>query len=205
MIPDLPVKNISTIKTKPPTQYFIKVPFTSQAPFGNWKAPFDESCEEASLLIVEFYLQKREFTPQIANQEIIKMTDWEKNNGFSMDITLQELGEIAKEYFRRDYEIFYDNQVNVEQIKKNIIEDHPVIIPAAGQLLGNPFYKGEGPPYHMLVITGYDENYFYTNDPGTKRGENFKYTQKTILNAIHDWTGDKKTIKQGGKKMMIVY
>lgn len=38
----------------------------------------------------------------------------------------------------------------------------------------------------MMVIRGYDETYFYTNDVGTRRGENFRYTHETIMDAMHD-------------------
>ena len=46
----------------------------------------------------------------------------------------------------------------------------------------------------MLVLIGYDENNFITNDPGTRRGEKYKYPQERVVNAIHDWTGTKETI-----------
>jgi hypothetical protein len=38
----------------------------------------------------------------------------------------------------------------------------------------------------MLVIRGYDEKYFYTNDVGTRLGENFPYAYAVIMDALHD-------------------
>ncbi|MBI4122698.1 MAG: hypothetical protein HY462_01740, partial [Parcubacteria group bacterium] len=36
-------------------------------------------------------------------------------------------------------------------------------------------------------IRGYTPTQFITNDPGTKRGEEFVYPYNTLINAIHDW------------------
>jgi len=57
----------------------------------------------------------------------------------------------------------------------------------------------------MLVIKGYDQNYFITNDVGTKRGENYKYKTDILFNAIHDYNGkDENYMRQGTKKMLII-
>ena len=49
-----------------PAKILIDVPFTSQAPFGKWDAYHEEACEEASLVMIEYYLQNKKLTPQIA-------------------------------------------------------------------------------------------------------------------------------------------
>jgi hypothetical protein len=71
-------------------------------------------------------------------------------------------------------------------------------------MLGNPYFSGDGPPYHMLVLTGYKRGKFITNDPGTRRGEGYMYKEDVIMNAIHDWAGSKETIRDGEKAMMVV-
>ena len=45
----------------------------------------------------------------------------------------------------------------------------------------------------MLVIIGFDDKTgeFITNDPGTKRGAEFRYKYKILLNAIHNWDHDR--------------
>jgi hypothetical protein len=65
-----------------------------------------------------------------------------------------------------------------------------VIIPAAGRLLGNPNFSGQGPIYHMLVVRGFDNKTgeFITNDPGTRKGEGYRYKYSVLINAIHDWS-----------------
>ena len=77
-------------------------------------------------------------------------------------------------------------------------------VPVAGRELGNPYFSGGGPWYHMLVITGYDGNRFITNDPGTKRGEDYKYSADVLIEAIHDWTGSKDTITSGAKTAVVI-
>jgi hypothetical protein len=182
----------------------LEVPFTSQAPFADWSQPYDEACEEASLLMAKHYLTGEPLDQERANTEIILLTDWQANEGYRVDVSISQLQEIAQDYFELESAIYYDDKVTAENIKKIISAGYPVIVPAAGQLLENPYFRGAGPPYHMLVITGYDQDEFYTNDPGTSRGEDFKYSISNLMNAVHDWTGDKSTIREGRKAMMVV-
>ncbi len=56
----------------------------------------------------------------------------------------------------------------------------------------------------MIILTGYDRNNFIAHDPGTQFGKNFMYPQATIINAIHEWTGSKITIKEGEKAMLVL-
>ena len=56
----------------------------------------------------------------------------------------------------------------------------------------------------MLVLTGYDERNFVTNDPGTRRGYGYKYTYSILYNAIHDWTGVKEDIEKGPIVVLVI-
>ncbi|MBD3244965.1 MAG: hypothetical protein GF335_03155 [Candidatus Moranbacteria bacterium] len=190
-----------------PQKAELEVPFTSQAPYKNWDPPYDEACEEASVIMVEYYLRGETLDLQQANKDITLMTDWEKNHGYKVDVSLENLSQIVQSYYKQNnYQtyVYKKDQVSIENIKKLITSGHPVIVPAAGQMLENPNFRGAGPPYHMLVITGFDKNHFFTNDPGTKNGRDFKYTYENLINSIHDWTGSKSTITQGEKAMMVI-
>ncbi|MEK7563213.1 MAG: C39 family peptidase [Patescibacteria group bacterium] len=192
-------------KTPLPSTFAIEVPFTPQAPHANWDDPYQESCEEASLLMVHWYLQgeKRAVVPaDEADRDLLALIRWETNKGYGEDVTLTQLGEVAKQYY--DYTPVIEETVTVERIKELLVAGYPVIVPIAGRDLGNPYFSGEGPWYHMLVIVGYDRNEFITNEPGTRRGEGYEYAYDVLIAAIHDWTGVKEEIRTGAKRMMIL-
>jgi len=186
-----------------PAKADIDVPFSSQAPFANWNAPYQEACEEMSLIMVHYFLEKKVLTPEIADKELRDLIKWEKENGYAEDVTITQLAEIACKYYDHCSNKLI-NDVTSEQIKSEISKGRPVIAPMAGRDLGNPYYSGEGPWYHMLVIRGYTKNKFITNDPGTRRGKGYKYAYSAIINAIHDWTGVKEEIRKGGKIMLVI-
>lgn len=182
------------------------VPFTSQAPFGNWDQPYQDACEEASLLMAHAGIVGMDLPSATADTELLKMIDFETDEkGWDHDITIDQLLVVAQEYY--DYStVRVDHAPTIQSIKQALADGNVVIAPMAGQLLGNPYYTPPGPEYHMLIIIGYDdaENQFITNDPGTKRGEGYRYSYTTAFNAIHDWIGAKETIQQGPKAVLIV-
>ena len=118
-------------------------------------------------------------------------------------MSIEDLAQIVEEYY--GYETTIISSISLASIKQQLDAGNPVIVPAAGRLLGNPYFSGEGPWYHMLVVTGYDSTHFITNDPGTKRGEGYRYQHTTLLNAIHDWTGVKEETAFGKKKALVMY
>ncbi len=198
-----------TIKeTTIPKQMLIKnVPFTSQAPYGKWDEVHEETCEEAAVLIVDKYLQGRReavLPPSEVEHDLQAMIEWEQGYfGTYLDTTIAQTATMAKEYSGyKNTSVAYD--IDVNDIKAQIAKGRPVIIPTAGRMLGNPYFTAPGPVYHFLVIIGYTQNEFITNDPGTRHGRYYHYKIDTVMNAIHDWTGKKSTIKQGRKAMMIL-
>lgn len=186
----------------PPTHILLDVPFTPQAPDANWDALHEEACEEASLLQVVAYYKKWDLTKERAEQEIQDLTAWEKENGYSDDITATELADIARTRYSLHATVSTD--VTQQSIEKALIDGTPVIVPLHGQDIGNPYYTQPGPPYHMLTIVGFDSNEVITNDVGTKRGKNYRYSFTTLINAVHDWTGNKDTVREGKKVMVVV-
>lgn len=185
-----------------PRKVLLDVPFSSQAPRANWDDPYQEACEEMSLIMVHSYLQNRELTLEDADGSLLALIAWETKLGYPHDVTLEQLSVIAEQYFNYKTEVSYE--VTIESIKQKLSEGKPVIVPAAGRKLGNPYFSGEGPWYHMLVIVGYDGKYFITNDPGTRRGKEYKYKQEVLLDAVHNWIGKKEEIEKGGKVMMTI-
>ncbi|PIR54451.1 hypothetical protein COU75_00880 [Candidatus Peregrinibacteria bacterium CG10_big_fil_rev_8_21_14_0_10_42_8] len=185
-----------------PKEASILVPFMVQAPNGNWDAPYQEACEEASVIMLDYYLRNSPLEPDQANREILQLVQWEEANSYKYDVSILDLEKIVQEYY--GYNTRVSENVTVESIKHEIAKGNPVIIPATGRDLDNPYYSGDGPWYHMLVVTGYDKKYFITNDPGTRHGLDYKYKHNVLLNAVHDWTGAKEEIRTGTPRMLII-
>lgn len=183
-----------------PEEHNLDVPFISQAPHANWDFTHEEACEEAAILMANRYFKGIGFggadEAERALQEIIV---WEKDNlGFFESTTAEETARVAREMLGLKAEMI--ENPSVDQIKRYIFENKLVIVPAAGRDLGNPFFKQPGPLYHMLVIRGYTKTQFITNDPGTRRGENYPYDFETVLSANHDWNGGDVS---GGEKVVV--
>lgn len=187
-----------------PAKIFIKVPFTSQAPFANWDAYHEEACEEAALIMVRYYLDKKSLTPAIAEAEIQNLIKFQlEKYGDYKDSDAAEMVRLAREYYKiGNLKVIYD--FGKEDIKKELAKGKPIIIPAAGRLLGNPNFKQPGPLYHALVLTGYNGNTVITNDPGTRKGERYEYSLDVLYNAIHDFPGNLDNIQQGRKAMIVL-
>lgn len=181
----------------------LAVPFMSQAPHANWELPYQEACEEASLIMVHAYLSGiKAFTPDESDRQILAMVAWENGRfGYYEDTTAEETAEIAREYYGHEgaRAVSIDS---IADVKKEIDKGNAVILPAAGRMLGNPNFTGEGPLYHMLVAKGYTiDGQIITNDPGTRRGADFLYPEDRLWDAIHDWNGGDVA---NGRKVMVV-
>lgn len=46
----------------------------------------------------------------------------------------------------------------------------------------------------MLLLKGFDDEGFYTNYPGTRRGKNYFYPFEVIIKAAYDWSGSEETL-----------
>lgn len=191
-----------------PARLELPVLFAQQAPFGNWDAAHEEACEEASMIMAEKYFTKQKLDETIMEQELQKILAWESENGYAVDLTAEETVYILKQYYGLDARI--SREVTVDRIKYELAQGNLIIIPAAGRDLKNPNFKRPGPIYHMLVIKGYNGTQFITNDPGTRKGNGYRYAYNVLINAIHDWNhqlaedGMTEAEMRQGEKVMIV-
>jgi hypothetical protein len=189
---------------KLPRKILIDVPFTSQAPLSKWDAYHEEACEEASLLMAEYFLKNKKLTPAIAEKEIQALIAYEiKNTKGYEDSTAKETAKLGADYYGlKNLRVVYD--FTSVDLKKYLAQKKPIIVPAAGRLLGNPNFTAPGPLYHNLVLVGYDGDTIITNDPGTRKGQGYRYDIETLYGAIHDFPGDKNKIEKGRKAMIII-
>jgi len=199
---DEPVEEESTL----PVSMNLAVPFTSQAPHGNWDEPYQEGCEEASVYMVHAYfsgMDEGRIPASTADEAILQVVEFEMELfGFYKDTTAEKTGVFAELLYGHTYQLL--TNPTVEDIQRKLVQGHPVIVPVAGRLLGNPYFTAPGPLYHMLVIRGYtEEGQFIVNDPGTYRGEAYLYDFDTIMNALHDWN-EGGEITDGGKVVLVL-
>lgn len=186
-----------------PDRIDLDVPFTPQAPTADWGDPYQEACEEASVIMAHHFLTGEDIgTPEAAEQKIMALVAWEMRNGFDQDVSIEQLADIVRRYY--DHETRIIERPSVTDIERMVAQGLPVIVPAAGRELDNPYFSGEGPWYHMLIITGYDNEHFIVNDPGTKRGEGYQYDKQTLMHAIRDWAGHKTEIMSGTPRALVI-
>ncbi|MBI4054131.1 MAG: C39 family peptidase [Candidatus Doudnabacteria bacterium] len=191
-----------------PMRVLHEVPFTSQAPFANWHdSRYQNACEEAAVLMAARWVAGRSLSADSANEEIADLVVFENSRyGFSVDSSAEDTARLFREYYKLG-SVLLSRNVSVESIKQELAAENLVIVPAHGRSLGNPYYTQPGPERHMLVITGYDDErqVFITNDPGTRRGEDFVYSYATLLNAVRDYpSGDHAPITAVEKAMIVV-
>ena len=161
--------------------------FFAQAPDGDRSLPRKEACEEASIILAAYFAQGKSLTKEQFKQDVRAMVPvQEEMFGTYIDTTIKQTQQLYERFYGGSSYII-DNPT-VTDIKTAIANEHVIVAPFAGRELNNPHFSGEGPRYHMLVIKGYDEQYFYTNDVGTRNGANYRYTHAVLLNALHDLT-----------------
>lgn len=184
-----------------PQSVLLPVSFIPQAPLKVWDALHEDACEEASLLTVFHFLRHyKAATPLDNDNSLSKMVAWEEAQQYGPSISLSDLNVVAAKYLQlTSGKVFSD--ITQKQIQTALANGNPVILGMAGKLLKNPHFKNGGPNYHMLVVIGYDETGFITNDPGTQFGEHYHYLYQTFFQAIHNWNATDITL--GGKDMLI--
>ncbi len=191
-----------------PTQVHHSVPFSPQAPLGNWSDPRQQDgCEEMSVLMAVHWREGTALPYWQAEQELLALADWQtetygKNKDTSAEDTKKRLLE---EYFGIE-DTYIIEATDVETITEELYAGHLVLAPMQGQRLENPFFTAPGPETHMIVISGYDPDTkeFITHDPGTKRGKDFRYQEDIILDAIWNYPTNGKEASSLEKAVIVV-
>lgn len=188
----------------------LDAPFVSQAPFGNWgDQRKQDGCEEAATIMAMAWVNNEKLTSQMADEKIDEISAYEeKMYGNFHDTSAQDTAErIFYGFFKYD-NIKVEHGITKENIKQELFSGNLVIVPTNGRLLNNPNYTLPGPTTHNLVVIGYDagKKEFITNDPGTKRGEKYRYNEDVLENALSDYpTGNHEKIEEIKTAMIIIW
>ena len=110
-----------------------------------------------------------------------------KTFGFHRDTNAAQIADTINRYF--PWEARVVKNPTLEDIKTELNAGRPVIIPVHGRALRNPYFRNGGPDYHTVVIAGYDDGktQFIVQEPGTRHGQDFRYSYDTLLAATHDF------------------
>lgn len=182
------------------------VPFLCQAPYGDWRQPWQDACEEAAIIMAMGRVKGESINRQKGKKEILALVEYQiKNYGGHYDLTAEQSAKLIKDYYQYDG-IEVRHEITVQEIKKIIADGDLIVAPMAGRELGNPYFTPPGPYYHYVLIKGYDDTrgVFITNDPGTRRGADYHYKYRTIFQAIHDWNGRKELISRGKRSIIVI-
>ncbi len=173
----------------------LPVPFTSQAPFMDWREPWQNACEESSIAMVDMYYRKQTFTPALARQEILHSLKLKQSLfGWSLDENAEKIASVINNFYH--WEATVIRKPTLEMMKREIDANRPIIALVYGRALRNPYFLSGGPDYHVLVLSGYDDDkaQFISQEPGTRRGLDFRYSYDTIMGALHDFVPGKRTV-----------
>ncbi|MDD3301790.1 MAG: C39 family peptidase [Patescibacteria group bacterium] len=190
----------------------LPVPFTSQAPFAQWSdSRQQDGCEEAGAIMAMAWTEgKKTLSKEEAKKAIIAISDFElKNYGEYRDVSLEDLRQwVFIDYFKYDEKkVRVVKNITLADLKKELAKGNLVLVPADGRALKNPYFTAPGPERHVLLIKGYDQKkkQFITNDAGTRRGENYRYSENVLFKAIRAYpTGYHLPIKKIEKKMLVI-
>ncbi|MEK7623286.1 MAG: C39 family peptidase [Patescibacteria group bacterium] len=164
------------------------MPFTSQAPDGVWTQPWFDACEEATITMVDAFYAGKSTSKAYAKDMIQRIVKFElKTFGFHRDTNAAQIADTINRYF--PWEARVVKNPTLEDIKTELNAGRPVIIPVHGRALRNPYFRNGGPDYHTVVIAGYDDEktQFIVQEPGTRHGQDFRYSYDTLLAATHDF------------------
>lgn len=189
----------------------LNVPFTSQAPFGDWKDPRQQDgCEEAAVLMAMKWVKSELIiSKQAALDEILLLSKFQEEKYGNYHDT--SAVDTVKRLFN-DYYSYYNVEVKTISSPTEIISElelgNLIITPMNGQALKNPHFTQPGPQRHNIVVKGFDKETreFITNDPGIRQGENYRYPKDLFFTAIRDYpTGNHVPITEIKKVMIVIY
>lgn len=186
------------------------VPFTAQAPTAKWNDPRQQdACEEASSLMAVKWARGEKIKDRpVAEKEILDIVSHEKNNyGIWHDTSAYDTSRLVINGYYKYDKVEVKEIIAAAEIIAELEKGGIIIVPLNGRKLGNPNFTRPGPERHMVLIKGYDydKKEFITNDPGTRKGNGYRYKEKVLFDAIRDYpSGDHELIKSKKKNMIVV-
>ena len=177
----------------------LPVPYIPEAPDGLMIKPWNNSCEEASMAMLDAYYfgnHANTIAKTKAKQAILNYINIEnKIFGYNANTNAAEMAKLISGYSHY-YEAEVKTNPTLEEIKIELEAGRPVIALLYGKNLNNPRipFARTGSYYHTIVIKGFDNKTkeFIVNDNGDfSKGLDLRYSYDTIMDALRDY--DHKT------------
>lgn len=179
----------------------LAVPFVVEIPDGVWAPPWNNACEEASIVMVEQYYLGKTKISKVESKKLM----WplflfqDKLYGSNRDADAARTQKIING--ATTFRAVIKDDPTLADIKAELDALRPVITLHYGWDLKNPAlrFRRAGSSFHMLVVIGYDDakKQFITNDPGNENGLDFRYDYDIFLASLHDFNN--KTRKADGR------
>lgn len=162
----------------------LPVPYVSQVPDGVWVSPWDEACEEASLLMVQgFYAGATTIGREGAKAEMRKMFAWEQERWKDVEDADAERILVLGDAFSVGSRVVRDPSAG--EIVAELRAGHPVIAVVDMYALWGERPAGDG--YHVVVVTGHDadKGEFQVMDPA--KDDIRWYAASRLMASLHDY------------------
>lgn len=167
----------------------LRVPYASQAPYGEWKEPWDEACEETSATMIDaYYNNVGGLQTEEVKKRVQSMIDWELSQQMpTEDTDAEQTVQLINNTTSFKAEV--KTNPSLEDIKQELASNQPVIALVNMYQLYQEEDKGDS--YHVLVIIGYDDKkrVFIVNDPARPKKD---YPYDVLMNALHDFNPETK-------------
>jgi len=169
----------------------LPVPFVSETPDGVWVAPWNNACEEATIVMIEQYYLGQKTITKNASKNLMRPLFSAEDKLFdsNADTNSSRIQTIVNDF--TTFHTISKTNPKLDDIKTELDAGHPVISLHYGFDLKNPLipFLRTGSSYHVMVITGYDDDVqeFIVNDPAVTKGLDFRYNYDIFLNSLHDF------------------
>lgn len=184
----------------PVSTSLLDMKFYSQAPFGVWDALHEETCEEASVYMVKYWLDGARPSLEHYDQDLKNFVAWQTNNNYGVSVSVQQLKQATSDFIGMTLTLKTIGPIS--DLKTFLDAGDPVILPADGKRLNNPNFTDGGPIYHMLVVVGYSGDTFITKDPGTRNGDRFTYSAQNLSDSLGNWNGS--SVDRSDRRVLVL-
>ncbi len=198
--PDSPTPGPAAL---PPSVFISHVPYTPQAPTGNWDSRHQEYCEAAALLMAGRYYAGARYPgdripPGEADPAMGQIVAVERQAYPGvLDLSPDEVAAIGGRIYGLRPTL---QDAALDSVKRALANGTPVVIPVMthggpGGTKIAPYY-GAADVYHVILITGYDGAKVITNDAGFMQGQNYAYDWAVLDSAMNAMRAKKGWAKQ---------